>query len=154
MALVRALAPQVTSAALLTWRPSSLEPCPGLADCSGDVDQDPLQAHFTEVSPKTSCSKPAGVPAAWWCRFSVPDPSELPSEVSVERCRGTQAWDSMPSTAGDRSWQPCQAQQKVASGCRDAWRGACGELAAPHEHLELFLDFPLSKSGLGSGRKW
>lgn len=54
----------------------------------------------------------------------------------------------------DRSWQPCQAQQKVASGCRDAWRGACGGLAAPHEHLELFMDFPLSKSGLGSGRKW
>lgn len=69
----------------------------------------------------------------WFCRFPVPLPSELPSAVSAERCRGTQAWDSLPSIAGDRSWQPRQAQQKVASGPRGAWRGARGGLPAAHE---------------------
>lgn len=69
----------------------------------------------------------------WFCRFPVPLPSELPSGVSAEYCRGMQAWDSLPSAAGDRSWQPCQAQQKVASGPRDAWRGAHGGLPAARE---------------------
>lgn len=69
----------------------------------------------------------------WFCRFPVPLSSELPSGVSAEHCRGTRAWDSLPSAAGDRSWQPRQAQQKVASGPRDAWRGACGGLPAACE---------------------
>lgn len=116
---------------LLTWRPPSPEPSPGLSCHSGDVD--PLQAHFVEVSPKTSCSKPAGVQQLWFCRFPVPLPSELPSAVSAEHCRGTQAWDSLPSVVGDRGWQPRQAQQKVASGPRDAWRGARGGLPAARE---------------------
>lgn len=68
-----------------------------------------------------------------FCRFPVPLPSKLPSGVSAEHCRGTQAWDSLPSAVGDRSWQPHQAQQKVASGPRDAWREARGGLPASYE---------------------
>jgi len=99
------------------------------------MDQDPLQAHFTEVSPKTSCSKPAGVATA--LVLQVPNPSPFRAALrslswALQRntslgfpalCCGWQELAASPGTAESGLW-PC--------GCleRSRWRAPCCSWAA------------------------